>query len=105
MNTVTSAINVTIPHALEAYQDIAGNAQPHLFQLVGERHSRLARNAMKRPKGPLVLRPILRCHKLRVMPSINDSARESLQIRFRATSLGIAAADKNDRQWFVRHQE
>src|SRR5260370_24899419 len=105
MNTVTSAINVTIPHALEAHQDIAGNARSRLFQLVGERNSRLARNAMERSKWPLVLRPILRCNNVRVMSGVNDPARESFQIRFRAASLGIAAANENDRQWFVRPQK
>ncbi len=71
----------------------------------GELNSRLARNTMERSKGPLVLRPILRCNKLRVMSGIKHSARESFQIRFRAAGLGIAAANKKDRQWFVRHHE
>src|SRR5438876_12123002 len=67
MDTVTGPINVTTPHALEAHQDIAGNARSHLFQLVRKRNCRLVMQAMDRSKPPLGLRPIARTTQVQLL--------------------------------------
>ncbi len=105
-DTVTGAINVTIPHALEAHQDIAGNARSQLFQLVRKCNCRLVRQTMERSERPLGLRPIVRRNKVHVMSCVEHTPREAPQIRFRAAALGIAATNKSYRQSFVRrHHE
>src|SRR5213078_1532525 len=83
MDTVTGPINVTTPHALEAHQDIEGNARSHLFQLVRKCNCRLVMQAMESSKRPLSLRPIVRRNKVHVMSCPKHSEGEPFQICFR----------------------
>src|SRR6266446_5579365 len=54
-------------------------------------------------EGPCACRPLPRRDQANLMAKIDNPARESLQISFRAAGGGIAAADKANREFLFRH--
>ena len=96
MDAVAGAINVASPDALETHQNVATHLWPQLFQLIGEPDRRGSFQMGERAKGPFVRWPIARRNELHFMAKIDNSLRQALQIRFRATARRIAAPHKTD---------
>jgi hypothetical protein len=78
MDTVTSAIHITIPDSLKCQQDIAVELRSYLFQAVGKPNWRSGLQAADGSKRPLILRPFVCGNELRVMSSFGNSAGEPL---------------------------
>jgi hypothetical protein len=78
MDTVTGAVNVTIPDSLESHQNIQAKLWPDLFQTIGKPNWRSGLQAVDCSKGPLILRPFVCRNQLRVISSFDNSAREPL---------------------------
>src|SRR6266404_2099569 len=96
MDAVAGAINVAVPDALKAEQDVALEPLLDLFQLIRKPNDGFCAQARDRSKRPLIARPFLRGDKLHLVPGLDDSVREALQVRFCAAGLRIAAPNKSD---------
>src|SRR5450755_1817658 len=105
MDSVTCAINIAPPNALETHQNIATTLWSEFFQRISEsdcRSSTQPRDLSERPRaaGPI------RCRdQPNIVAKIDSSMRESAQISLRAAGCGISPAGKAHGQSVVRHRE
>src|SRR5262245_15548089 len=73
VDTIAGPIDITVPDALKAKQNIALQLRSDLLQFISKPDCGRNFQALYRSKWPLVLRPFIRGHKLDIMPGFYDS--------------------------------
>src|SRR5215471_11876189 len=96
VDSIAGAIDVAVPDALEAKQNIALQPGSGLLQFISKPDDGRRSQRLHRSKWPLVLRPITRSHKLDIVASFDDSACNSFQVRLSTAALRITAANESD---------
>src|SRR5262249_40469297 len=98
VDTIASSINVAAPETFKAQQNVAVEGRPDLFQFIRKPDDGLCTQARDRSKRPLILRPFIRDNQLNLVPGLDDSSREALQVRFCSAGRRIAAPNKSESQ-------
>src|ERR1043166_7509547 len=104
VDTIAGAINVAAPDTFKAQQNVAVELRPDLFQFIRKPDDGFCTHARDRSKRPLILRPFIRSNQLHLVPGLDDSAREALQVRFCSTGRRITTPNKSESE-FLCHAE
>src|SRR5215813_5745210 len=99
VDSIAGPVDITVPDALKAKQNIALQLRSDLLQFISKPDYGRGFQAPYRPKRPFVLRPLIRGHKLDIMPGFCNSICNSFQVRLGATALRITATNKSDAEF------
>src|SRR5438045_6825976 len=96
VNSIAGSIDIAVPDAFKAKQNIALQLRPDLLQLISKPDYGRLPQVLDRSKWPLVLWPFIRCRKLDLVAGFDDSICKSFHVRLSTTAPRITAANESD---------
>jgi len=97
MDAIARSINVALPDAFQAQEEVAIPLRFGLYQLIRKTTCRFARDSGNRSPRPLARGPGGIREEPRGMTGLIQAMSETFQIGFGPTSLGMTAANQSNR--------
>ena len=97
MDSVTRSINIALPDAFQAQEEVATLFRLGLYEFVRKTASRVARQSRNRPPRPLASRPGGIGKKPRRVTGFAHAMSQPLQIGFGAARLGMTTTNQANR--------
>src|SRR5262249_41434743 len=104
MDPIACPVDIAVPNALEAKQNIVLQMRPCLLQLISKPDCCRRSPTLYRSKRPLIFRPFFGGHKLDPVTRLDDPICKPFQVRLSTTAPRITAANENDPNFLCHPQ-